>query len=258
MQFAGVEHGDQSCYFTYTPDEEKPGEYKPLPYRAWNEVKQPKVERPQQLAVRVRGVRNTINFLERLNEGKEFKNLFDVERDGADNNNSRPLLSPPKPDAFGDLLDLSKAVIMGHSFGGASVVGALPAEPRLQLGVCLDGWMYPLARVEPAAVTQPILFLNNGKFQSRDNLTKMSEFVDGIDPVDRRVVTIAEAKHHDQTDLPFVARNRLVKLLAGSGGVLDPLWVQDVTVAEIFAFFDTHLGRICNLIFYFAKFTDFI
>ena len=93
-------------------------------------------------------------------------------------------------------LDMRKAAIMGHSFGGATTIQALsqdhrflsaipsPAPPSLSLspslsltlrcGIALDCWMAPIHRdLLETGVQQPLLFINSSEHQWLESVRAM-------------------------------------------------------------------------------------
>ena len=48
-------------------------------------------------------------------------------------------------------VDLGRAAVAGHSFGGAAAAAASQREPRLRAAVLLDAWQWPLGAAGAAA-----------------------------------------------------------------------------------------------------------
>ncbi|KAG1680711.1 Platelet-activating factor acetylhydrolase 2, cytoplasmic [Nymphon striatum] len=103
-----------------------------------------------------------LDLLESLNKGEFVDNLLD---------NGQSLQT-----TFTNLMDLSRASIIGHSFGGATVLKTLSREKnRFSVGICLDSYMFPVEEeVEMLkSLTQPLLFINTEKFSSQKNSMTM-------------------------------------------------------------------------------------
>lgn len=66
-------------------------------------------------------------------------------------------------------LDLDKAVVVGHSFGGATALSAGINDKRIKAICTLDPWLYPMNKdcfsgtVGPK-VEKPLFILNTGSF----------------------------------------------------------------------------------------------
>ncbi|KAK6023810.1 Platelet-activating factor acetylhydrolase, plasma/intracellular isoform II [Ostertagia ostertagi] len=74
---------------------------------------------------------------------------------------------------FKDKMDLTRAFIAGHSFGGATAIAATAFSTDFQAAAVLDGWLYPLEPGHYERATQPTLFLNAGKWQFLENIERM-------------------------------------------------------------------------------------
>ena len=185
-------------------------------------------KRKAQIKHRVRECIMTMDLMEQLNSGDNVGNVLDG------------LLSPNE---FRDLLDTDRAVLMGHSMGGATCLAAADADLRFQAVVCLDVWMYPIHE-ETLNLRQPIVFINSQKFQSKANLRKMSELIlsqSDKDTTERKVVTIKGSVHYNQTDVPFVFTH-LAKLLFGGSSKRNPFTAHDLTCSIALCFLRDHLA----------------
>jgi len=111
--------------------------------------------RNRQINRRVKECIRTLDLFEALEAGYDVQNLLDSLLD---------------PSEFEGLIDISKAIVMGHSYGGATTIMTCSAELRFKLGICLDVWMYPIYQENFDLVTQPIFFINSEKFQTDENL----------------------------------------------------------------------------------------
>lgn len=185
-------------------------------------------KRKAQLKHRVQECITTMDMMEQLNRGEDVSNVLDG------------LLNPHE---FEDLVDTDRAVLMGHSMGGATCLAAADADLRFQAVVCLDAWMFPIDG-ETLNLRQPIVFINSDKFQSKANLRKMSELIlsqSDKDTTERKVVTIRGSVHYNQTDVPFVFTH-LAKLLFGGSSKRNPFTAHDLTCSIALCFLRDHLA----------------
>ncbi|KAL1465269.1 hypothetical protein WDU94_004852 [Cyamophila willieti] len=126
---------------------------------------------------------NALNLLEEINKGK-----------------ARNILSCKLSlDVFKDNLDFTNLCMMGHSFGGATSLLTLDSDPRLKMGVILDGWMFPIKN-EVLSIPQPLLFLNSQTFHIKSNLTALGKIIQERE--NRSVFTVLKTNHESQTDSP--------------------------------------------------------
>ncbi|XP_022254791.1 platelet-activating factor acetylhydrolase-like [Limulus polyphemus] len=116
-----------------------------------------------------------LDFLEELNNGYPIQNVINPSF---------------QTSQFMGIMDLSKAAVAGHSFGGTTAILSLALEHRFKIGLALDTWMFPLENNQEifSKVTQPILFVNMEKFQTIRNLRVMKNLESKS--LDRKVVTV--------------------------------------------------------------------
>ncbi|NWJ07939.1 PAFA2 acetylhydrolase, partial [Crypturellus undulatus] len=147
------------------------------------------------------------------------------------------------PDGFDlsmlqDSVDVSKAAVMGHSFGAVTAVLATVKEPRFGCAVALDAWMFPLEHARYPDVSKPVLFLNDDQFQTRESMTRMRRLSSRNG--DTKVVTILGSVHQSQSDITFLRGSILNRILT-TRGTLDPYKVLDITCQAALAFLQRHL-----------------
>ncbi|XP_046396663.1 platelet-activating factor acetylhydrolase-like [Ischnura elegans] len=196
-----VEHRDHTACSTYYLVPEESGELRREHLEFWKLEKKEYTLRNRQAHLRSAEIRRAVDLMEDINEGRPVHNLLDPTFPFQD---------------FQGRLDFSKAVIIGHSFGGATTLLSLAKDPRLRIGIALDAWMYPVKRVADLPLrlsTQPILFVNMQYFQKRHNLDEMRRLLEmatspevvpeGTPSPERRVVTIRHAIHEDQSDSAY-------------------------------------------------------
>ncbi|RDD38385.1 Platelet-activating factor acetylhydrolase, partial [Trichoplax sp. H2] len=114
--------------------------------------------RNKQVNIRAQEVSNVIDLLEKLNAGAPITNLIDS--------------SDFKLEQF-------KAPVFGHSFGGGTTIAALAKDARLQCGVCLDAWLFPLGEEVYENINKPILFINSFAFQWPKNIKRIQRILSG-------------------------------------------------------------------------------
>uniref|UniRef100_UPI00398E9A53 platelet-activating factor acetylhydrolase n=1 Tax=Pristiophorus japonicus TaxID=55135 RepID=UPI00398E9A53 len=138
-----------------------------------------------------------------------------------------------------DSLDLSKVTIMGHSFGGATVIESLSKELRFGCGVALDVWMFPLEDDIYAKVQKPILFINSQKFHWIANILKMKKL--DSNTIQRKMFTIIGTVHQSFPDFTFLTGSFLGKIFRLKG-TIDPHIAIDISNKASLAFIQRHLG----------------
>ncbi|XP_064196368.1 platelet-activating factor acetylhydrolase isoform X1 [Anguilla rostrata] len=136
-------------------------------------------------------------------------------------------------------LDMCRIAIMGHSFGGATVIESLCKELRFKCGIALDSWMFPLDEEIFPRVKQPILFINSEKFQWAGNIIRMRKLDSSTIP--RKMITIRGTVHQSFPDFTFLTRHWIGKAL-NLQGEIDPQVALDLSNRASLAFFQRHLS----------------
>uniref|UniRef100_A0AAY4F015 Platelet-activating factor acetylhydrolase n=1 Tax=Denticeps clupeoides TaxID=299321 RepID=A0AAY4F015_9TELE len=136
-------------------------------------------------------------------------------------------------------MDLCRIAVMGHSFGGATVIECLCKEVRFKCGIALDTWMFPLDEVIFPQVKQPIFFINSEKFQWAGNIFRMKKLDSATIP--RKMITIRGAVHQSFPDFTFLTGNCLGKIFKLQGNV-DPHLAMDLSNRASLAFLQRHLS----------------
>ncbi|KAI2804088.1 Platelet-activating factor acetylhydrolase [Blomia tropicalis] len=146
--------------------------------------------RNRQIHHRVRECTRALDLLEALNAGYELENLLD------------PAFNKSE---FENQLDLDRAVIMGHSMGGATALMTAAAELRFKVAVALDAWAFPIKDEPLDLIPQPVLMLNTETMVKNEaNRRKLSEIMNGDhEPDHRQSYTINGSTHFQQCDIPF-------------------------------------------------------
>jgi len=150
---------------------------------------------------------------------------------------------------FKDTMDLSNPVMCGHSFGGATTLMALAAEPKFKLGIVLDGWLFPIRdEMElPSKVKQkPILFVNTESFLNEENLKKMETFSDSQGEVQRTCLYIQGSVHQNHIDAPFVIKGARLRKMVGMHSETCPELVMELNNKLMVQFINKHLKITCD------------
>ncbi|CAG2114664.1 unnamed protein product, partial [Medioppia subpectinata] len=223
-----VEHRDESAVTTFYPSSD--GSFKWLPYRHVKLYDNDLPIRREQLDLRVTEIKRVIDIINDIQNGNKIQNV---------------LKSEFKMDQLSGLLDLNKIILMGHSFGSSTVIKSLTALDCVPIGVCLDAWMYPVEENESNLVKEPLLFVNMQTFQNKPNLKRMKDYIgiNGTNTTDRKVITIKEAKHTDQSDIPFTLPPPLLWLF-GMKSKVDPFVAHDLTTGLALDFIADKLKHI--------------
>ncbi|KJH45002.1 Platelet-activating factor acetylhydrolase, plasma/intracellular isoform II [Dictyocaulus viviparus] len=117
---------------------------------------------------------------------------------------------------FRGRLDLSRAFIAGHSFGGATSIAATAFSTDFQAAVVLDGWLLPLDSGHYERASQPTLFLNAGNWQTMENIERMNKC---RNITEKLFYTLRDAEHQTFTDFAFLVNpfiGRRMKLHGGT------------------------------------------
>ena len=155
---------------------------------------------------------------------------------------------------LGDVVDLDRVGMLGHSFGGAAALEACRLDARFLACADLDG--LPFGPVRTEGVGRPTLVLlsqpvysdaelaQRGRTRSaweamgRDRLADLSHLL-RLDPeAGGAVVEIRGTGHHSFSDAPFVTPSLVTRW---GGEPIGPLRGHHLTAALLRAFFDAWL-----------------
>ncbi|KAM6965243.1 platelet-activating factor acetylhydrolase [Aplochiton taeniatus] len=159
-----------------------------------------------------------------INSGKTVENVLQADFDWTTLENS---------------MDLCRIAVMGHSFGGATVIESLCKEVKFKCGIALDAWMTPLDEEIYPRVKQPLFFINSEKFQWAGNISRMKKLESAAIP--RKMITILGTVHQSFPDFTFLTSNWIGKLL-NLKGEIDPQIGIDLCNRASLAFLQRHLG----------------
>jgi len=192
---ASVEHRDGSaCHSRYYEN----GEFSQIPHALLGGGDHEYSYRNQQVKQRAKEIKMATDLLFSLNTGDLPKNMIDKEQ-GFD-------LS-----AFTGKLDTEDCYLVGHSFGGASVILAANTDDRFKGIVPIDPWMFGLKEQE-FRVYKPVMMINTEHFVHRENIRKVREICG-----DLNAHVLPGAVHLVHTDAPLLFENDRVKSGLGMG-----------------------------------------
>ncbi|CAG0893599.1 unnamed protein product [Cyprideis torosa] len=111
---------------------------------------------------------------------------------------------------FKDRLDMSKMILAGHSFGGATTMMTLTKQPKHFLaGIVLDGWMFPLKehREQLTNIDVPCLYINLEQMWTEAMYTILRK---AITNDKQEVVMIRGSNHEHQSDAGYIFSNKKI------------------------------------------------
>uniref|UniRef100_A0A8D0CHJ2 1-alkyl-2-acetylglycerophosphocholine esterase n=1 Tax=Scleropages formosus TaxID=113540 RepID=A0A8D0CHJ2_SCLFO len=227
---ASVEHRDESGSATFYFKENSQMQQQEnlekvwMYYRALKPGEEEFSLRNNQVQQRANECIRALKILDEINSGKSVTNVLQSEFDWSSLKNS---------------LDLCKTAVMGHSFGGATVIETLCKELTFKCGVALDTWMVPLKEEIFPNVKQPILFINSEKFQWAGNIIRMRKLDSAS--IQRKMITIRGTVHQSFPDFTFLTGNWIGKVLKLKGDI-DPHLAMDLSNKASLAFLQRHLS----------------
>lgn len=220
---AAVEHRDESASATYYFQNESAAE---TGNKSWLYLKRDE-EHPQrnvQVRQRAKECSQALGLILDIDHGKPLKNILDLDFDVKQLKGS---------------IDRSKIALIGHSFGGATVIQTLSEDPRFSCGVALDAWMIPLGDEVYTKIPQPLFFINSERFQFPENMEKMKKCY--IPGKERKMITIKGSVHQNFADFTFVTGKIIGKILTLKGRIDSNLAINLTNKASL-AFLQKHLG----------------
>ncbi|XP_017497495.3 platelet-activating factor acetylhydrolase isoform X1 [Manis javanica] len=222
---AAVEHRDGSASATYYFSDQtaaeignktwlyfkilKPGEQLPL--------------RHEQVQQRAKECSQALSLILDIDCGRPVKNVLDLEFD---------------VEQLKDSIDRNKIAIIGHSFGGATVIQALSKDQRFRCGIALDAWMFPVGDEVCSRIPQPLFFINSERFQYPANIIKMKKcYLPGRE---RKMITIRGSVHQNFADFTF-ATGKVIGYIFTLKGEIDSKVAIDLSSKASLAFLQKHL-----------------
>jgi len=175
--------------------------------------------RNEQVHFRSGEVSRMMDLMVRINEGNVVKNVAAGDCGGGGDAANDCFNN------FKDRIDLKDAVLIGHSFGGATTLLNLSRDHRFKLGVLMDPWMFPIRdEVLTPQVQQPLLFINTETFRLKENLRPQEEFKNqSTASTSRKSCYIRGSVHQNQFDMPVLVRQPFLRRALGMESSIDPL-----------------------------------
>uniref|UniRef100_A0A914UZI5 1-alkyl-2-acetylglycerophosphocholine esterase n=1 Tax=Plectus sambesii TaxID=2011161 RepID=A0A914UZI5_9BILA len=206
-----VEHRDRSACWTYTLEKDAEGNYqeKPIIMRQLEpDEKEFKLRNPQ-LHKRVSECVKALHLMEEMNLGQCGSAEQKLR-------GSKIILGQDFDwTQFKGRLDISRAAVAGHSFGGATAIASTAISNDFQAAVVLDGWMMPIEWDLYAKAQQPLLFINAGVWQWTDNVKRMLKFDKLV--AERLMVTFRNVVHQSFTDFTYPCKGFVGKKMGFQG-----------------------------------------
>lgn len=146
---------------------------------------------------------------------------------------------------FQGRLDLSRAGIFGHSYGGATTAEALAQDPRFKAGISLEGAFW--GKVAKTGLKQPFMYIMSGDIAQKlaqsgphtdplifEEFTPDLKSVMARSTADTYFLTVDHYIHQSFTDIALLSPS----LFAGG---LDPVHAVEISRSYVRAFFDQYL-----------------
>ncbi|XP_004606006.1 platelet-activating factor acetylhydrolase [Sorex araneus] len=222
---ATVEHRDESASATYYFQNQSAAE---TGNKTWVYLKIPKQEesseRNKQVRQRAKECSRALSLILDINHGKPVKNVLDL---------------PFDIKQLKDSIDKNKIAVMGHSFGGATVLQTLSEDHRFRCGIALDAWMFPLGDEVYSRIPQPLFYINSERFQYHKNIEKMEQSY--LPGKERKMITIRGSVHQNFADFTFVT-GKITAYIFALKGKIDSNVAIDLSNKASLAFLQKHLG----------------
>nr|XP_039323533.1 platelet-activating factor acetylhydrolase isoform X2 [Saimiri boliviensis boliviensis] len=158
---AAVEHRDGSASATYYFKDQSAVEMGNKSWLYFRTLEQEDMHiRNKQVQQRAKECSQALSLILDIDHGKPVKNALDIKFD---------------MEQLKDSIDREKVAVIGHSFGGATVIQTLSEDQRFRCGIALDAWMFPLGEEVYSRIPQPLFFINSEYFQYPANILKMKK-----------------------------------------------------------------------------------
>ena len=230
-----LEHRDNSSSWTYRLEEDSVETdkliEKPILMATFPDGETEFKMRNFQLHQRVEECAQALEVLKNLNSGY----YTSTELSGGKNRGKIVFDKDFKWEQFKDRLDIDKAALIGHSFGGATAVAAGAFNPEYKASVCLDGWFYPIERDLYEKIQQPILMLNASKWQWAKNVKRMKQM--NANNSEKIMFTLKDIVHQSFSDLSFLTSGYLGRK-NNLQGDLDPYYTGAAILQLTIAFLE--------------------
>lgn len=143
---------------------------------------------------------------------------------------------------------MDRVSLMGHSFGGATVLMAGSSELRFKTIIALDPWMFPIKDETLDLIPQPVSMIFSENLSKIPNTKSIDEWlrsdVNNDYGDDRNAIIINGSNHLQQSDIPYVfsAFNRIFNTFSWRNRI-NPIMVHDLTTNLSIQFIGKHLGK---------------
>ncbi|KAB0338101.1 hypothetical protein FD754_024805, partial [Muntiacus muntjak] len=131
--------------------------------------------RNEQVRQRAKECSQALSLILDIDHGRPVTNVLDLEFD---------------VEQLKDSIDRDKIAVIGHSFGGATVIQTLSEDQRFRCGIALDAWMLPIGDEVYSRIPQPLFFINLERFQYPSNIIRIKKCF--LPDRERKMITINE------------------------------------------------------------------
>ncbi|XP_059966078.1 platelet-activating factor acetylhydrolase isoform X3 [Mesoplodon densirostris] len=224
---AAIEHRDGSASATYYFKDQSAAE---IGNQTWLYLRTPKRGeeefplRNEQVLQRAKECSQALNLILDIDRGRPEKNVLDLEFD---------------VEQMKDSIDRDKIAVIGHSFGGATVIQSLSEDQRFRCGIALDAWMFPVGDEVYSRIPQPLFFINSERFQYPSNIIKMKKCY--LPDRERKMITIRGSVHQNFVDFTF-ATGKIIGYIFTLKGEIDSNVAMSLSNKASLAFLQKHLG----------------
>uniref|UniRef100_F6R298 1-alkyl-2-acetylglycerophosphocholine esterase n=1 Tax=Bos taurus TaxID=9913 RepID=F6R298_BOVIN len=224
---AAVEHRDGSASSTYYFKDQSAVEIGNKSWLYLRTLKRGEEEFPlrnEQLRQRAKECSQALSLILDIDHGRPVMNVLDLEFD---------------VEQLKDSIDRDKIAIIGHSFGGATVIQTLSEDQRFRCGIALDAWMFPVGDEVYSRIPQPLFFINSERFQYPSNIIRMKKCF--LPDRERKMITIRGSVHQNFVDFTF-ATSKIIGYLFTLKGDIDSNVAISLSNKASLAFLQKHLG----------------
>lgn len=224
---AAVEHRDGSASATYYFKNQSAVERGSKSWLYLRTLKRGEGEFPlrnEQLQQRAKECSQALSLILDIDHGRPVTNVLDLEFDVKQ---------------LKDSIDRDKIAVIGHSFGGSTVIQTLSEDQRFRCGIALDAWMFPVADEVYSRIPQPLFFINSERFQYPSNIIRMKKCF--LPDRERKMITIRGSVHQNFVDFTF-ATGKIIGYLFTLKGDIDSNVAISLSNKASLAFLQKHLG----------------
>eukprot|EP00070_Physeter_catodon_P027897 XP_028334791.1 platelet-activating factor acetylhydrolase isoform X6 [Physeter catodon] len=224
---AAIEHRDGSASATYYFKDQSAAEIGNKTWLYLRTLKRGEEEFPlrnEQVLQRAKECSQALSLILDIDRGRPEKNLLDLEFD---------------VEQMKDSIDRDKIAVIGHSFGGATVIQSLSEDQRFRCGIALDAWMFPVGDEVYSRIPQPLFFINSERFQYPSNIIKMKKCY--LPDRERKMITIRGSVHQNFVDFTF-ATGKIIGYIFTLKGEIDSNVAMGLSNKASLAFLQKHLG----------------